>query len=240
VTWWDGLWASLGDPEWVAGLLSTFVGATLAFLGAWLLVRLQLGNDRRIAQEQLEAMTSERASERRAQAATALGRAIVTAADAYQHLNTDDLLGLLRAGGEAPGARIIYDAEMDARLLLDLDETTLDLWRALIHTWRICVYYSRKKAPSRGGEEALANSADTLLTPVSGVMAKFGVAMLRWDGRGPIPGSEVLDGWAPVPVADRPRYSEWSTAQAQLFEETRVRLEAKYEERLRARTSGKK
>jgi hypothetical protein len=232
VTWLEGLIDAIRDPAWVAGLLSTFVGAALAFVGAGLLVRVQLRHDRRISMEQLEAATTERAAERRGQAANDLGRALIDAADLYMHHTGRELLGLLRSvTQDPPGADLIRSAEKDARLLLDLDQTTLEVWRSLLHTWRLCAALVVSPGKKELEEDILSLCADTLLTPVTAAVRRLGVAMLRWDGRGAIPGREVLGNWAPIPIGDQATHRRWRAEQTALFEATRGKLTERYTQR---------
>ena len=212
MSWWEQFAAILSEPQWTADLLASLLGALIAFVGTLTLVLRQLKHDRELVSAQLTAMSSEREAEARSAAASRLGRDMVRASEALDSLNPAQTLELLLSSRKPAGADLIYDAENEATLSLDLDSTVLDLWRDYTHTWRECRTAVHRRATD--GQDpnidwALTAAVDALMTPIEANLDVLGRALIRWNGIGKVPSSEVLLDWNRVPIADRHANAEW-------------------------------
>lgn len=235
VTWWESFVAAIADPRWFADFLASVFGAALAFWGAFVLIRIQLRSDRKIADEQLTAAASERKAEHRSVAGAGLGLAFVEATDVYDHFTTDDLLAKLRGREAAPGTSLIRHADAKASLVLDYDQTPLDLWRAMIHTWQLLAVLTKTRGNHPDEEIALADAADSLMREVTMHARRYGIALIRWDGQGAVPSADVLEGWQPVPIRDRDLNAAWRAERAAHFESERLRILKRMKEREQSR-----
>jgi hypothetical protein len=241
MTWWDEFARIVLSPEWTANVSASLVGAAIAFVGALFLVLRQLRHDRELVSAQLDAMRAERIAERRAVAAGRLGRKLVEAATASDIFNMAALLEQARTVETPVGADIVYDAEDEAQLILDLDSTVLDIWRELLHTWREC----RVAVKRHDGEPETSNSEYALGAAVEDAMVrpraaldKLGRALIRWNGIGAVPSLDVLDGWSPIPVSELAANKEWRKRVQVAFESERIRVLSKREERDKKSSSG--
>ncbi|MEO6533576.1 MAG: hypothetical protein ABIO06_08385 [Pseudolysinimonas sp.] len=225
--WWSSLFADIVKPSWAAGVVQSFIGAALAFLGALALIRIQLRSDRRIADNQIVALADDRTAERRSKAADYLGRTLIDASRAMDDLTTPEYLRAVRERTDAPGSVAIYDADGDARLLLDLDGTVLDLWRLLQNLWDVLrVNIGAHDGPRRDmrSESALEAGCEKLLQPVQAALKTLGGALVRWDGTGAVPSRERIgDGWQ-VPLKNATEFKKWQAEKAAEFESERARV----------------
>jgi hypothetical protein len=202
--WWSELLSELADPAWAANTLAAFVGAALAFGGALLLVRIQLRSDHRLAREQIDAMAADRRAERRSDAATELGLELIECSVALDDYTATEYVDRVRESeydDDAPGADGLYKAMQRAESVLDLDDTPWALWRDLGIAWeasRATVRARRSKSVEDG--DLFLACADEMSAVHEG-MARFGRALVRWDGVGAIPSREVFTGqWQPVVI----------------------------------------
>jgi hypothetical protein len=222
VDWWSDVLGEVGKPEWTAGLLQATLGAAIAFLGALLLFRHQLSHDRALANRQIAAERQSRMADRRAAAADALGRSMLEAVSHLDGLRSDEIGAAFAADPRPAEAHLIYEARNVASLVLDLDETVLELWREWLQTWSSC--QARARLLGTGGasrqqvQTAMGAAVEVILHPVRMRVRTVALALIRWDGEGVVPGSDVLRDWKPIPKDARSNH-EWHTGIGRAFEE---------------------
>jgi hypothetical protein len=133
-----------------------------------------------------------------------LGRALLEAARQSDTLTTNDFVRDLLAHGASnrttPGGELLSAARNDARAVLDLDETVTQLWREREWIWDA----GRRLAKSKGGLSAeqeiinlIGDTVEACLYPSNERLRTLGRSLCRWDGRGEIPGAQVLTNWVP-------------------------------------------
>lgn len=197
MTWWDAFFAAVASPTWLASLLQTVLGTAIALVGAAVILRRQLKHDRLLAVEQMMA-------DRRATAASDLGRAVLDAARQSDLLTTNECVRDLLAHGvnhrTTPGGDLLSAARNLAGAVLDLDETLTQLWREREWVWDAGKRLARLKGGLSAEQEVIDLMADAVEARLSHSKTRLGTlgrALCRWDGRGEVPGASSLADWAP-------------------------------------------
>lgn len=218
-SWVGQLLCEILSPTWMAGLLQAFVGTALAALIALLIFRAQLKHDRTLAAEQIEAERRTAVETRKAAAVERCGRALIamalsidsmTSPEIGQRLQRLDTRPLRR--DDIPGTSEALDAEMEAEHLIKVDDTYADLWREIVHTWRVCATEVQARPALMTEESAgvVGTAFDTALNPTQRRCSEYGRALILWDGHGPMPGREVLgEDWDTPAPQNRSDYAGW-------------------------------
>lgn len=196
--WLQRLTDELADPSWAAGMLETLVGAAVAVGAALVILRYQLKHDRDLAMQQ-----------RRAAAATHYGRQLLAAHDVLMQTSPFDFGPLLRAGGEAPAAGLINRAVKESSTELGRHELGWLLWWHRLYLWssaRDALGDLRTEHVSEAERDARVGSAVLrLLLENNQILACVAGELIRWDGRGELPGATCAgESFVPVPARDAP------------------------------------
>lgn len=188
--------AALIAPTAAAEVILTFIGAAIAFAGAFWLFRRQLTHDRSLAQKQLDADRTEHVNEARRLAGRQLGLSLIGAAQELDKMTDEELYDAISALGSAasrnaPGARTIWDARALAAHELDLDDVTFEIYGARARWWR-----GLRDADQRGRVRHLTqerqgavmkNATDHFFIASDMQLRTLGRALMRWDGVGTVP-----------------------------------------------------
>lgn len=175
----------------------TIIGAAIAFGGALWLFRRQLGHDREIFQDQLDAERSSRRAEMRRAAAYRLGKELIAASEEFGSLNNDELYSLLEQRdfegihGRSPGARRASDAFRHAEHELDLDKAVTMIWAAKLNWWQgVQALLSDQRLTVLSRDRMmhmLYNLVEDRFLAFDELLEDLGTSLVRWDGEGDVP-----------------------------------------------------
>ena len=228
-SWWEQFSSEIVDGAWTAVLLQGALATLLAFAGAWLLFRRQLAHDRRLADQQRVADREERLAARRAVAADAFGRQLLTHSTAFDSIKPRDLGASLRASRDRKEWENIFGERDDAALVLDIDHTANDLAWNLLYTWEACHDAAASEEFPTVSDLTLGAALSFHMNPELEHLATYARALVRWDGVGPVPSREVLpESWEPVRIRDHAAYAAWGDQSAHSFTALAVKLEEKF------------
>ncbi|HVF06601.1 MAG TPA: hypothetical protein VNA20_17320 [Frankiaceae bacterium] len=174
----DSFWDIVGSAEWAA-TVGLPLGVTLGSIGAaYVLVRRQIRHDRELA-----------AAQRRADAASRLGAALIALHDQFESTAFDD--EWWRMPGWS-GWSALYDAVREAEIVLDEKsafEFIEDAGRCVSHGWAACYNHARLLRRAKSAVEVgdLGVAMHTALADHVVRLFEIGKHLIRWDGHGTLP-----------------------------------------------------
>lgn len=185
--WWGDFTEEVSSAKWAATLLQGIITGTAAVLGAIWIFRRQLAADRTLARNERMEMQRAAQEEKRAAAASRIGRILIMIGGSESDLSNLELGAQLRSTSMPPGKKLMESAREEAKIYFPHFNQHIAETRAKESDvlWRV----GRKVADADSSltDYALGHALRKMLKPAHEDLRSIGHELIRWHGHSTLP-----------------------------------------------------